>query len=313
MSATLQQKYDDLKRSLREIGGIAVAFSGGVDSTFLAAVAAQELGDRALAVTAHSPLYPEHEQQEAASLAGQIGIRHETVVSDELDVPGFASNPPNRCYLCKSELFTVVRSVADRHGLAAVADGTNADDTSDYRPGRRAAAECGVLSPLLEAGLGKDDIRALSRELGLPTAEKAAFACLASRFPYGTHITEEKLIAVGALETELRALGFHQFRVRHHGEIARIEVGPDELEGVCSGTARERIVAAAKQAGFRYIALDLEGYRTGSMNETLTQAQKEAAYCSGKGDVTVKLSSGDQQEAVTVRSESRETFASIGA
>jgi uncharacterized protein len=273
----IDQKLEKLKAIIRETGGLCVAFSGGVDSTFLSAVAAEVLGDRALAVTAHSPLYPAHEQNEAAGLAAEIGIRHETVVSDELDVPGFASNPPNRCYLCKSELFTVVHEVAQKHGINAVADGTNADDKGDYRPGRKAAKECGVLSPLLESDMGKDDIRELSRRMGLRTADKAAFACLASRFPYGDQITEEKLIAVGALEGKLRELGFKQFRVRHHGELARIELLPDAVANACEADIRQQIVETGKAAGFLYIALDLEGYRTGSMNATLTDAQKQAA------------------------------------
>ncbi len=273
----IDQKLEKLKAIIRETGGLCVAFSGGVDSTFLSAVAADVLGDRALAVTAHSPLYPAHEQNEAAGLAAEIGIRHETVVSDELDVPGFASNPPNRCYLCKSELFTVVHEVAQKHGINAVADGTNADDKGDYRPGRKAAKECGVLSPLLESDMGKDDLREVSRRMGLRKADKAAFACLASRFPYGDQITEEKLIAVGALEGKLRELGFKQFRVRHHGELARIELLPDAVANACEADIRQQIVETGKAAGFLYIALDLEGYRTGSMNATLTDAQKQAA------------------------------------
>ncbi len=271
----VDQKFDELKRIIRETGGLAVAFSGGVDSTFLVAVAHAELGDRALAVTALSPLYPEHEQQEARDLAKLIGIHHETVVSDELDVPGFADNPPNRCYLCKDELFTVVRKVAFVHGIEVIADGTNADDCNDYRPGRKAALKHSVLSPLLDAGMGKNEIRELSRRMGLPTAGKAAFACLASRFPYGVRITEEKLRAVGALETQLRTFGFSQFRVRHHGDTARIEVGSEEIERLCVRDVRTRMIAAGKKAGFLYVTLDLQGYRTGSMNEALTQEQKE--------------------------------------
>ena len=277
MTDVLADKLAALKKILRDTGGLAIAFSGGVDSTFLAAVAHGELADKALAITAVSPLYPENEQKEAVELAAHIGIRHETVVSDELDVPGFADNPPNRCYLCKSELFTVVRQVAERHGLPAIADGTNTDDLGDYRPGRQAAEECNVLSPLLDAGLGKEEIRALSRQMELPTADKAAFACLASRFPYGLRIDEEKLRAVGRLEGELRAMGFHQFRVRHHGEIARIEVLPSDIDRVSSTPARERLVQVAREAGFLYVTVDLQGYRTGSMNETLPKQETSGA------------------------------------
>jgi len=265
----LAEKAEKLNRIVRGTGGLAVAFSGGVDSSFLAAVAVRELGKRALAVTALSPTYPAHEQSEAADLAAELGIRHEVVESNELDIQGFAENPVDRCYYCKGELFEVVREVARRHGIERIADGTNADDTSDYRPGRRAACEQGVLSPLLEAGLGKEDIRELSREMGLPTAAKPAFACLASRFPYGSQITEEKLRAVDRVESVLRELGFTQIRVRHHDDLARIELDPAELPRAVEESVRSRIVDTGKSSGFRYVALDLQGYRTGSMNEGL--------------------------------------------
>ncbi|MFO7871740.1 MAG: ATP-dependent sacrificial sulfur transferase LarE [Kiritimatiellia bacterium] len=262
----LDRKLSELRAIVRTTRGIVIAFSGGVDSTFLAAVAHDILGDRALAVTALSPLYPAHEQVEARKLAGGIGIRHQTVASDELDVPGFAENPPNRCYLCKDELFTVVRKVAAKHGISIIADGTNADDSNDYRPGRKAAAQHGVISPLLDAGLSKAEIRELSKRMKLPTAGKAAFACLASRFPYGTRITKDKLAAVGAVEDRLREMGFRQFRVRHHGDIARIEVGKEEIKRFLEMDLEEQIVKLAKKAGFSYVALDIEGYRTGSLN-----------------------------------------------
>jgi len=263
----LDRKYEILRESVRKTGGLAVAFSGGVDSTFLAAVAAAELGDKALAVTALSPTYPAREQSEAAKLAEKIGIRHVEIESNELDIPHFADNPTNRCFFCKQELFCVVRAVAAKEGLAHIADGTNADDLLDHRPGMRAAREGDVLSPLLSAGLTKDEIRELSRRLHLPTAEKPALACLASRFPYGSKITEQKLSAVDRVEDVLRSLGFKQVRVRHHGEIARIEVEPAELARLCEPELRAQVIAAAKEVGFLYVSADLVGYRTGSMNE----------------------------------------------
>lgn len=266
MKNTLSAKMDLLRAAVRKTGGLVVAFSGGLDSSLLAAVARQELGDRALAVTALSPTYPAREQDGAAQVAKAIGIRHMTVRSDELKIPGFSHNPPDRCFHCKSELFGKLRRIARQHGLRHVADGTNADDVSDYRPGRRAALAMGVISPLLDAGLGKKDIRALSRRLKLPTADKPSYACLASRFPYGTEITRKKLNAIDAVEEGLIKLGFKQVRVRHHGDIARIELEAADISRAASPAVRARIVRLARKTGFKYVALDLDGYRTGSMN-----------------------------------------------
>jgi len=265
----VHEKLEALESILKETGGIAIAFSGGVDSSFLAAVSQRVLGDRALAVTALSPTYSAREQGEAARVAAQIGISHETVVSNELEIPGFAENPPDRCYYCKKELIEVVRRTAAGYGINAVAHGANADDLDDYRPGQLAAEESGALSPLMDVGLTKDEIRELSREMGLPTADKPALACLASRFPYGSRISEKALKAVDEVENALRGWSFSQVRVRHHGHIARIEVPAADIGKCLDDSLRGKIVGAAREAGFLYVTLDLQGYRAGSMNEVL--------------------------------------------
>lgn len=265
----LQEKYDELKQYIKSMESVAVAFSGGVDSTFLLKVAHEVLGDRAIAVTARSCSFPERELNEAVQFTRDNDIRHMIVDSEELDIEGFRENPVNRCYLCKHELFTKMKEIAAANGFCEVVEGSNMDDLGDYRPGLTAIEELGVKSPLRHAGLTKEEIRLLSRELGLPTWEKQSFACLSSRFPYGQSITPEKLKMVDEAEQLLLDLGFHQVRVRHHDTLARIEVAEDQLEKMMDKDIRERICARLKEIGFIYVALDLAGYRTGSMNETL--------------------------------------------
>lgn len=261
------KKYNDLKKYILGLKTLLVAFSGGVDSTFLLKVAHDVLGDNVIAVTARSASFPARELNEAMEFCRVEGIRHIIVDSEELNIDGFSHNPANRCYLCKYELFEKILAIAEQNSIKYVAEGSNMDDEGDYRPGLQAVVELRIKSPLREVGLNKEEIRAYSRQLGLRTWNKQSFACLSSRFPYGEEITEQKLRMVDKAEQLLLDLGFHQLRVRIHGEIARIEVLPDEFEKVLS--CRERITRAFKEYGFHYVTMDLQGYRTGSMNETL--------------------------------------------
>jgi uncharacterized protein len=267
---TLDQKIEKLAELLRGYGSLLVAFSGGVDSSFLLKVAVDILGERVVAFTEASPLHQAWELAEAGELADRLGVRHLVVEADELENPEFAANPVNRCYLCKKVLYAEAFRIAATEGLSCIADGTNVDDLNDYRPGRQALIEMGIRSPLLEAGLTKDDIRRASRTMGLPTWDRQPLACLASRFPYGTAITPERLRQVERCETYLRDKGFAYFRVRYHGDIARIEVDSADLPRLVAPPLREQIVAHFRAAGFTYVTLDLHGFRSGSMNEVLT-------------------------------------------
>jgi uncharacterized protein len=266
---TLQEKYEALQANLRALGSVAVAFSGGVDSTFLLRVAHDVLGENALAVTATSCSFPQRELNEATAFCQAEGIPHVVCPSEELEIEGFRQNPKNRCYLCKRELFEKIWVIARQRGIAAVAEGSNVDDNGDYRPGLIAVQELGVQSPLRQAGLTKEEIRTLSHQLGLPTWNKQSFACLSSRFVYGETISEEKLSMVDKAEQLLLDLGFHQVRVRIHGTIARIEVLPEEFAKLLAEDTRRQIYQTLKGLGFTYVTLDLAGYRTGSMNEVL--------------------------------------------
>jgi uncharacterized protein len=270
MNSSAKEKYEKLKAILKDVGRVLVAFSGGVDSTLLLKVAQDTLGNKnVLAVTALSPLYPERELQGVKKLIQALGARHRLIHSNELEIPGFSKNPPNRCYYCKSKLFGELLELAKEETISVVIEGSTLDDDQDHRPGKRAMQELGIRSPLKDAGFTKTEIRELSRALGLPTWDKPSFACLASRFPYGEEITEEGLRMVDQAEDFLFGLGFKQVRVRHYGNLARIEILTEEMERLMNGALRNKVVDRLKGMGYRYITLDLQGFRSGSMNEVL--------------------------------------------
>ncbi|MDP2886599.1 MAG: ATP-dependent sacrificial sulfur transferase LarE [Ignavibacteria bacterium] len=282
VDSQLQTKHDHLKNILREMGSVAVGFSGGIDSTLLIRVSTDTLGKKALAVIGRSETYPTREFEEAIQLATSFGSRYRVVNTEETDNLKFKENPPDRCYFCKTELFGKLNVIAKEEGMRWIADGTILDDLGDFRPGMRAKSEQEVRSPLLEAGFTKSDVRSLARALGIPTWDKPSFACLSSRFPYGHGITKENLMKVDAAETFMRDLGFRFFRVRHHDDkTARLEVGPQEINRLFDSSLREKIVSHFKSLGFAYVTLDLQGYRTGSMNEVLTEDEKKE-YLSSK-------------------------------
>jgi uncharacterized protein len=269
VSPSPQQKLETLRETVRSLGSVLVCFSGGIDSALVLAVARKELGDEAVALTAVSPSLPLSERADAERIARELGARLEFVESHELEREGYAKNGPDRCFHCKSELYDIAERLRAELGLAAIANGTNLDDLGDHRPGLEAARRAGVRSPLLDAGLGKADVREVARLLELDVWDKPAAACLSSRIPYGTSVTPERLSQIGGFEADLRALGLRQVRVRWHESIARIEVALDELERLLAPGVREAIVEAGKCHGFRYVTLDLAGYRQGSHNEVL--------------------------------------------
>jgi len=270
----VERKLKDLEELLTTMEGVLVAYSGGVDSTFLLKVARDVLGDRLLAITARSSVYPSEETEQANALARNLKVRHEIIETHEMADLKFVSNPRERCYWCKKELFATLVRIAQENNLKYVLDGTNFDDLDDFRPGMKAAAEFGVRSPLKEAMLTKEDIRSLSKRMGLPTWDKPSFACLASRFPYGMKITRGNLVKVDKAERFLRRSGITQVRVRHHDNIARIEVAEEDISKLLEEKLRGQLISYFKKLGYSYVTIDLEGYRTGSMNEVLTGDDK---------------------------------------
>ena len=276
-SSPAQEKMTWLRDHLQHMDSLIVAYSGGVDSAFLAAAANEVLGSRSLAVTADSPSLAPAELQDAVALADQLGLNHRVIETHEVEREDYQANSPNRCFFCKDELYTHLTGFASAEGYSVVANGTNVDDLGDFRPGQDAAKEYAVVSPLVDAGLTKAEIRELSHDMGLPTWDKPAQACLSSRIPYGSRVTVEALTRIGKAEEHLRSLGFRQLRVRHHDTIARIEVGPEDFAALLAEDVRQNVARYFRSIGYAYVTMDLDGFRSGSMNEVLNAAKKKQA------------------------------------